>query len=96
MTCPICNRPMTGDFIQEHHLIPRTFKGREVIRLHKICHQKLHSVFTEREMLKHYHTIERIISHEEIMKFINWVQSKPIDYYTKNDETKSRHSKRKK
>jgi len=95
MLCPICNRPLTGDYIQEHHLIPKTFKGRETISLHKICHQKLHATFTEREMLHTYNNIESILSHPEIQKFIQWVQNKSIDYYTKNDETKSRYSKRK-
>jgi hypothetical protein len=94
MFCPICNRPLTGKFIQEHHLIPRTFKGHEVIKLHKICHQKIHSSITERELAKYYHTIDRLLEHEEIQKFIKWVSNKPIDFYDKSDDTKIRHSKR--
>lgn len=93
--CPICDRDMIpGKSLDDHHLIPRTFKGKEAITLHKICHRKLHSVLTEREMLKYYHTVERLLGHEEIQKFIKWVKKKDPEYYSGSKETKGRKSKR--
>jgi len=93
--CPICNRDMIpGKSLDDHHLIPRTFKGKETIALHKICHRKLHSVLTEREMQHHYHTIERLLEHEEIKKFIKWVKKKDPEYYSGSKETKGKKSKR--
>ena len=92
--CPICGRELSGAFIQEHHLIPVTFKGKDTIRLHKVCHQKIHSVYAERELLHYYHTVPRLLESEEIQKFVKWVTNKPIDFYDKNDETKIRKAKR--
>lgn len=82
-----------GSF-NEHHLVPATFKGKEKITIHKICHSKLHSAITEREMEHYYHTIERLLEHEEIQKFIKWVKKQPDDFYSKNKETKERKRKR--
>lgn len=95
MICPICKREMVkGISVDEHHLIPKTFKGKETVTIHKICHRKLHSVFSEREMFKYYHTIERLLEHEEIQKFIKWVSKKHPEYYDSSLETKNRKGKR--
>ena len=92
--CAICGRELGSKMVDFHHLIPKTFKGTELIPIHKICHSKLHSVFTEREMFNYYHTVERLLESEEIQKFVVWVSKKPSDFYSKNDETTVRHSKR--
>ena len=95
MLCPICNRELDGSlFVEFHHLIPKTFKGKDGIDVHKICHQKIHSVYSERELQHYYHTVERIMDNDEMQKFVKWVAKKDIDFYDKNDETKSRKSKR--
>lgn len=91
--CPICGRAL-GTVIDEHHLIPKTFGGKEKVKLHKICHRKIHSVFTERELEKWYYTIEHLLKHEEIQAFAKWVAKKDIDYYSGSDETVNRKSKR--
>lgn len=96
--CKICGRELGTVNVDQHHLMPKTFKGKSddtnLFPLHKICHRKLHSVFTAREMQHHYHTFERILEHSEIQKFVKWVQKKPIDYYSGSDETNVRHGKR--
>ena len=50
LMCPLCNRELGTEWIDEHHLIPKTFKGKETITLHRICHEKIHSTFSEREL----------------------------------------------
>ena len=92
-TCPICSRPLGSD-INEHHLIPKTFKGRDKIVIHRICHDTLHRTFTEREMQHYYHTIERILENETIQKFIKWVSRKDPDFYIQAKETNDRRRKR--
>jgi hypothetical protein len=94
-TCGICDRLLGDINVDEHHLIPKTFKGKEKYRVHRICHTKLHSVFTERELLHYYHTFERIREHSEMQKFIKWVQNKDPGFYDKNKETRVRNGKRK-
>lgn len=94
LNCPLCDRPMPDGSWNEHHLVPATFKGTEKVALHRICHDTLHRTFTEREMQKYYHTIERLKEHEKIQSFIKWVKNKPNDYYSKPKETQDRKRKR--
>lgn len=91
--CCICGREL-GGVVQAHHLIPKTFKGSETVDIHKMCHQKIHATFSERELQKYYHTPERILEHAEIVKFVRWVSKKSVDFYDKNDDTKGRKRKR--
>lgn len=80
--CPLCGRELTdGPSVNEHHLVPRSYRGRETIRMHRICHNKIHAVFTEQELARHYHTVDRILENEEIRKFVAWVRKKDAAYY---------------
>jgi len=85
--CALCERPL-GDRWNKHHLIPRTFKGKQTVNLHLICHHKIHSVFRERELLNHYHTIERLQAHEEIARFLKWIAKKEPNYFDRNRRLK--------
>ena len=69
--------------MNRHHLIPISKGGRgtPTIVLHKICHNKIHAVLTEKELRDYYHTIDRLQHQEEIAKFIKWVQKKPPEFY---------------
>lgn len=99
--CPICGR-VAGNRMEYHHLKPVTFRTRtkEVhekdnkILIHPICHRKLHSAITELEMLHHYHSVARLLEHDEIRKFIKWVENRAPDFYVKTKETKERKNKR--
>jgi hypothetical protein len=93
--CPLCQRELIpGKSVDEHHLIPKTFKGSETVTLHKICHRKIHATFTERELEKFYNTIDLILENEEIQKFVKWVSKKDPEYYDISKETKDRKRKR--
>lgn len=92
-TCPLCGRPFGSD-INEHHLIPKTFKGKGTITLHRLCHNQIHHYISEREMEKYYHTVERLLEHENVQKFVNWVKNKDPDFYIMTRDTKARNRKR--
>lgn len=94
INCPICGREL-GDEYDEHHLIPKTFRGKVKDKLHKICHQKIHSCISERELNNYFNTWERIKEHHEIKKFIEWVNKKPIDFYVISKDSNERNKKRK-
>jgi 5-methylcytosine-specific restriction endonuclease McrA len=81
--CPLCGRPLGTVQVDRHHLIPKTFKGRDQYPIHKICHRKIHSAFTERELLQTYHTWEALRAHDDIAAFVAWVAKKPAGFYTK-------------
>lgn len=83
--CPLCDRMMlSGPSVNQHHLIPKSRRGVEKFNMHRMCHQKVHATFTEKELAAHYHTWERLREHPEIAKFILWVQKKPADYYDRS------------
>lgn len=83
MICPLCERDIPEGKESSHHLVPKTFKGKETIDLHKVCHDQIHALFSERELLNYYNTIERLKEHTDMNKFIRWVRKKPIDFYVK-------------
>jgi hypothetical protein len=91
--CPLCGRSLGEINIDRHHLVPKTFKGREQFAIHRICHRKIHATFTERELFKTYHTWEALRSHEEIRIFIAWVAKKDPGYYSGTVTSKSRRRK---
>ena len=93
-TCSICSRPLGKENISKHHLIPKSRggKGSELIEIHNICHQKIHSVFTLKELRDEFNTIEKLVEHEEIAKFIKWVSKKVPEFYQRNARMKRKDS----
>ena len=81
--CPLCGRPLGTENIDRHHLVPRTFKGKERFPVHKICHRKIHATFSERELLRTYHTWAALQGNPDIGAFIAWVAHKPPAFYTR-------------
>lgn len=83
--CPLCERTLAPP-CNRHHLLPlsKGGKGTQTILLHKICHDKIHAVFSEMELKRHYHTIERLKEQEEIKAFLLWVRKKEPEYYDKS------------
>jgi len=83
--CALCNRQLAEPF-NRHHLVPVSKGGRHTQTLlqHKICHDKIHAVFTETELKRHYHTVERLHQHEEVSKFIKWIAKKEPQFYDRS------------
>lgn len=80
--CPICDRDMIkGDFVDKHHFYPKCKGGKETEYLHKICHRKIHSLFTEKELFRKYNNADEIKKHPDIITFIKWVSKKDNDFY---------------
>ena len=95
-TCPLCEREIAQP-ANLHHLLPISQGGRgtQTVLLHKVCHNKIHSLFSEKELAKSYHTIEQLLAHEGIQKFIKFIRKQPPSYYDRNktDKQKGRHRK---
>ena len=92
--CPICGRIMLEGSSDRHHFVPKTFGGKETEFLHRICHRKIHSVFTERELLHEYHTVDAIMANDEMQKFVRWVKKKEPEFYDGSKDTNDRKGKR--
>ena len=78
------------DLESRHHLTPKLKGGKNgpIAVLHAICHGKIHSLFSESELAKQYHTIELLLGHEEIQRFVSWVKKRPIGYRDSNRRAK--------
>ncbi len=85
--CPLCERPMVNSY-DDHHLVPKSRKGKETVRIHRICHRKIHSTFTEKELERNYNTIEKLLTNEAIQNFVKWVSKKDPDFYVGSDESR--------
>ena len=72
---------MPAETRSRHHLVPKSHKGRDTVTLHRICHRKIHSLFTERELARTYNTIERLLAQPDIAAFRTWVAKKPPEFY---------------
>ena len=90
--CPLCKRPLP-EKPSKHHLIPRTFKGKDVVLLHRVCHRQIHATFTERKLLNYYNTIEHILESENIQKFLMWIKDKPPDFHVRTRNTSVKKNK---
>jgi hypothetical protein len=91
--CPLCGRPLVpGPSVDEHHLVPRSRRGRDKFPVHRICHTKIHATLTEKQLAKDHHTWEALRAHPEIAAFIAWLQKKPAEFIDRN--TKSRALRR--
>ncbi len=87
LPCELCGR-VTKRGTTEHHLIPRCchhnkwFKKRfsrqqmnQTIAVCRDCHTTIHRLVPcEKELGRHFNTIERLRQHELIGRFIEWVQ----------------------
>jgi hypothetical protein len=79
-----------GPSVDEHHLVPRAHGGRETVTLHRVCHTKIHSLFSEQELRDSYFTIDRLRAHPEIAKFVRFVRKKDPEYRGRNATSRRR------
>lgn len=84
MMCELCQG---DDLCNEHHLIPRKCHSKKWFRrmfsreemktriamLCKSCHKEIHTLIpNEVEMGKSYNTIELLLSHPLVAKYVEW------------------------
>lgn len=88
--CPLCGRPL-AEPMNRHHLLPLSQggKGTPTVMLHRICHSKIHSVLSEKELRDYYHNMERLKNQEEIARFIKWIRKKDPGYFDRNERRRS-------
>ena len=94
--CPLCGREMVeGPSVDLHHLVPKSKKGKETVLLHLICHRKIHSLLSEKEIATKYNTIAKLQEHEDIKTFIEWVSKKNPEFVDTFKDSRDRKKKRK-
>lgn len=74
----------------KHHFVPKSQGGKETEIIHKICHVKIHSLWTEKQLAKDFNTPEKIVENEDMKKFIKWVSKKDPDFYDRSIKSKNK------
>jgi len=85
--CKLCDREVKTT---EHHLIPKTKHANKKIKklytseqLHETvsicreCHKTIHACIDEKTLALEYNSVEKLLEHEEIAKFVKWIQKHP-------------------
>ena len=85
--CWLCARAL-GQRVQLHHLVPKARGGRDIVRVHPICHRAIHAHFTNAELARLGGDREALLVREPVARFVAWVQGKPSDFHAPT------HSKR--
>lgn len=88
--CPLCGREIPDSQRDEHHLVPKLKGGKVLATMHRICHRQIHALFSEAELAQHYSTVEALLEHTEIQKFVSWVRGKPDDFIERTRRSKLR------
>jgi hypothetical protein len=86
LSCWLCARPM-GNVTEWHHPVPKSRGGKERQPVHPICHRTIHANFTNSDLEKRFATVEALLAHPEIGRFVDWIANKPSDF---NAPTKER------
>ena len=81
--CPLCKRKIPEGNESTHHLIPKSRGGRHhkrnLIRLHRECHVKIHSILSVDELARNYNTIDKLLEYDGIERYVKWVKNRPIE-----------------
>jgi len=81
--CSLCERDLALHF---HHLVPKKMHDKRKIQsLHEgielihygtwvcaDCHKTLHRKISHYDLATQYYTVEKLLGHPEINKFVNW------------------------
>lgn len=76
--------------MNRHHFVPRSRGGRETVPVHRICHAKIHSLWSERELETSFASPEAVRAHPDMAAFVRWLGRKPPEFYSRTKTAGSR------
>jgi len=89
-TCELCLREEVT--LTKHHLIPKarhnkrknkeSFEREEVrtrlLLVCRSCHNQIHATLSEKELEFDYNTLEKLLAHPDVAKYVAWVRKRNI------------------
>jgi hypothetical protein len=90
--CPLCERP--NFFPSDHHMVPRSRGGRSTETICADCHRSIHSVFTNKQLEKEYHTAEALLAHPTFAKAMDFLRKQDPRRRCRMVRTKERRKER--
>ncbi|HET9503548.1 MAG TPA: HNH endonuclease [Hymenobacter sp.] len=77
--CGLCERAVQQT--SRHHLVPREEGGRygDVVDLCQPCHSSVHRFLTNKELARHYSTVEALRGAEELRGYLSWIRKNKVE-----------------
>lgn len=74
---------ISGVSSDEHHWIPQSKGGKKGPKslIHRVCHSKIHSVWSEKELARVYNNPDIIKAAPEMQEFLEWVKKKHVGFH---------------
>lgn len=88
--CPLCTRP--NYYPSDHHLVPKSRGGRGTKTICRDCHKAIHSLFTNKQLEREYHTVDALLAHEGFSKMMVFLRKQ--DPRRKTTIVRSRDNKK--
>ena len=73
----ICSLCEVAPAESKHHLIPKARGGKDTEGLCTDCHDQIHAVLTNKELLLEFGSIEKLLEFEQIKKWVAWRKKHP-------------------
>ncbi|RNJ27510.1 hypothetical protein Nmn1133_05385 [Halosegnis longus] len=74
--------------MERHHLVPEHREESPVVLVCSPCHDQLHALFTNEELIEEYHTAEKLRGADRMASYLGWIRTTnktSIDVRTSND-----------
>jgi hypothetical protein len=69
--CPLCERPNFHP--SDHHLVPKSRKGKVTQTICHDCHRAIHATFSNKELEREYNTVEALLAHEGFRRMVSFI-----------------------
>ena len=91
--CALCGRYGDALPMERHHLVPEHRKESPVVMVCSPCHDQLHALFTNEELIEEYHTAQKLREADRMQSYLDWIRTTnktSIDVRTSNDVRRRR------
>jgi hypothetical protein len=81
MVCSLCKRESDNEaFFEFHHFEPIASrrKTNDGIWVCSQCGDQIHLLFNNTELRNQLNSLNLLLNHEKVQKYINWVKRKPL------------------
>jgi len=86
--CALCERDVP--FLTDHHVIPKSRGGKELIAICRDCHRQLHALFDNKTLERQFNNIKAIMEDDNFCKYLKWVRKRPFGVVHKAKRARAR------
>lgn len=88
-SCPLCRRPIDGESLSDHHLVPRSRGGKATqIPVCVDCHKQIHAMYSNKRLEEELNSVEALLADPGFARFAAWVARRPLGAMAKARRSK--------